>query len=157
MRTVLKKSALRRVQDAFGNIDEIVRPRIELWDIDETESTFNDTQLEELPKRSISDIIEDFLEREKENLLCQQGSELTQLLRDFLLKIKQTPKPTQIPKKSIPSAPPLKAKKIPPAPPLKRKIPAPPPIRKKGIPPPPPLKKKIPEGPKLSLQSNLST
>jgi hypothetical protein len=136
------------MKEVFGIVDEMVHPRIELWDFDETESTFINAQLEEIPKRSLSCIIEDFLDREKENLLTKQGQELVNILKNFMKKIQNNfstsstkPKSSSKKQKKIPPPPPIKKKKIPPPPPLKgKKIPPPPPLKKKNIPPPPSFK-----------------
>lgn len=136
----------------------MAKPKIDLWDCDETEATFNDAQLEEQPQRTIRQIVEDFLDREKEHLTGERGTQLRQILRHFLSTNEpdssgKTEAPEDKPKpgsnKRIPAPPPLR-KKIPAAPPLKKGIPVAPPLKSKGVPRPPPLKsKKIPAAPGL--------
>lgn len=160
VRQIFRASALDRCAQAFARLEEAAKPKIDLWDCDETEATFNDVQLEEVPRRSVRQIVEEFVDTQKENLIGEEGAELLRILREFLAKYGPGTGqsgdagggPAQGKKKPIPAAPPIK-KKVPPAPPLKSKrIPAPPPLKK--VPPPPPLKRKgIPAPPGLKKQS----
>lgn len=132
LKQTMNSLILKKLKVSLNLIDLKVKPRIEIWEDEETESVFHDPNFEEEPKLSVYKIVENFLEQQKHNLTGTKGKELIQILNQFLEKKSKTIS-VSISKK-IPAPPPLK-KKIPAPPSLKKKIPPPPPSRKskKGI------------------------
>lgn len=144
LKQVLDVHISERLECSFRKIDESIRPRIDLYDDEETESVFSDAKIgvDNFVRRDVRMAVLDFLEREGPYLGGEEGKELRKLLSEFLQRLASKKKP----KKKIPPPPPLKkTKKIPMAPPLKS--------AKKKIPPAPGLKSKLPPAPGLKKKS----
>ena len=117
LKQIMRGLILKKLEISLNLIDQKTRPRIEIWDDEETESVFHDPHFEEQLPLTVHEIVAQFLEREKDNLIGEKGKELIAILNRFL---QNKPQKVSVAKKNIPPPPPVK-KKPPPPPPLKKK------------------------------------